>query len=167
MAHDNRFRSGDTDPISLAPASATVIEVGDLCFLDPVTNLPENAGIMLDQGSLALNQDAFQQYFLGVAVTGSAAGETAKVTFATRGRFEFACASAAFLQGATIGAVETSAGTALEDQKVVGVSGASKAFARVTKAELVAVTKVEVEIVSTIQHGGLQTQTAGSSSGPV
>ena len=167
MSNNLRFRHGDTNPVFIAPASATVIEIGDLCFLDPESGKPEPASSLIDQGSEGLNQDAFQQYFLGVAMDASATGQTAAVGFATRGNFEFTCSSDTFILGETIGATEASSGTALEDQAVATVTGASKAIARVNKPEAVAVTKVEVRIVSTIMDGGIQDQTAGSSSGPV
>lgn len=169
MSNNVRYRNGDTNPVFIAPASATVIEIGDLCFLDPVSGAPEPASSQIDQGSLTLNQDAFQQYFLGVAMDASAAGETDAVGFATTGNFEFTCASATFSLGGLIAAVEDSTGEALEDQAVVTVAAGneSSAIGRVNKPEAVAVTKIEVRIFSTIMGGGVQPQVAGSSSGPV
>lgn len=161
------YRYGDTQPVFIAPASASVINIGDNCFIDPDTHEPKSAGDMLDQGSLTLNQDAFQMYYLGVAEQASPAGETAEIRFATGGVFEFDCASATFNLGDLVGLCETSAGTALEPKKVVAVALPSLAIGRVVKKYATATTKVLVRVVSTIMNSGIQAQAVGSSSGAV
>lgn len=167
MTNTFRYRRGDTQPIFLAPASATVIEIGDLVYLDPGTSKPKPASAMIDQGSEALNQDAFQQYFLGVAEQQSRSGDAAKIRIATAGEFEFDCASATFNLGDLVGADENGDGNALLDQTVVGVTAETKAIGRAAQAEASATTKVLVRIASTIMQGGVQAQEAGSSSGAI
>jgi len=161
------YRRGDTDPRFLAPASATVIEVGDLLFRDPVTNKPEPASSMSDQGSPTLNQDTFQQFFLGVALKASYDGDTGKIAIATKGTFEFDVASGTWEAGALFGAAENSAGDGIEDKKVATAASGTRAIGRAHEQISSAATKIYVDIVSTIFHGGIQAQPAGSSSGTV
>jgi len=165
MSNQVRYRRGDTKPVFATPASATVIEIGDLLFLDPVTSKPEPASAMVDQATEALNQDAFQQYFLGVAEQQSRNGDTDPIRIATAGEFEFDVASGTFTLGQMVGACETAAGTALEDQKVKTVTSETKAIGRVAEEVTTAKTSVNVRIKSTIMDGGVQAQAAGSSSG--
>ncbi len=167
MADTFRYRRGNVEPVYKTPASATVIEIGDLIFAHPDDGAPKNAGALIDQGSLALNQDAFQQYFLGVSNSRSKTGETAKIEVAPDGEFEFPCASATFEVGDMLGAVETAAGTALEDQKLVAVTDESKAIAVCARDYASNTTTVLVRIRSTIMRDALQAQVVGSSSGVV
>jgi len=164
MSNQMRYRRGDTNPVFIAPASDTVIEIGDLVFLDWTTHAPKPASDLPDQGSEALNQDTFQQYFLGVAEQQSRDGDTDPIRVATTGEFEFDCASATFNLGALVGCDEAAGGTALLDQTVVGVASESLAVGRVAQPEAVAVTTVLVRIKSTIMEGGVAAQVAGSSS---
>ena len=167
MANTQNWRRHDTEPIYRTVATATVIQKGDLLFEDPTTRLPEPADDMIDQGSLALNQDAFQQFFLGVAGEQSRSGDTAEIQVHTKGEFEFGCAAATFRAGDMVGATEQSSGTALEAQKVVAVTAESKAIGVVGKDYTSNTTKVLVRIRSTIMREALQAQVAGSSSGPI
>lgn len=164
MSNTFRYRRGDTKPVFLAPASATVIEIGDLVYLDWTTKKPKPASDLPDQGSEALNQDLFQQYFLGIAGQASANGDTDKIRIDTEGEFELDCASATFDLGDLVGADENSDGDGLLDQTVVEISSETKAIGRVCQPEASAVTKVLVRIRSTIMAGGVQAQEAGSSS---
>lgn len=167
MADTMRYRRGDTKPVFVAPASATEIEVGDLLYLDPTTSQPKTASQMTDQGTESLNQDAFQQYFLGVAEQGSDSGDTDPIRIATEGEFEFACDSATFTVGDLVGADENSDGDGLLDQAVKAAASASLAIGRVPKTYATATTSVLVRIKSTIMEGGIQSQVAGSSSGVI
>ena len=160
-------RRGDTDPVFLAPASADVIEQGDLLFLDPDTSTPRVASSMGDQGSLRLNQDVFQEYFLGVALQASRSGDTDKIAIATLGEFEFDIASGTWTVGDLMGAAEQSSGTALENQKVGTAARATLAIGRAAETIGTAATKILVRIKSTIMHSGVAAQEAGSSSAAV
>ena len=149
-----RWRYGDTSPVVIPVDSATVIEIGDLVYLD--TDDAKPAGSQADGGSEAANQETFHDLFAGVAMQRSRAGDTAPVRVATRGVFEFPCPSAAFEVGALIGASENGGGTALLNQQVEGVATANLAIGRCAKRVNPAATTVLVDIVATISHGGPQ-----------
>ncbi len=187
MASTFRHRSGPTNPVAVLCDSTTPIEIGDLLYFDPVSNKAKPASAMADQLTLALNQDAFQQFFLGVALqkNGLQTNETAPlyntlnrlpanvIEVATTGDFEFDCASTTWVLGALVGACEKSNGTALENQKVAVPNTATNPSQAIGKAvpEPNAIgnarTSVIVRIRSTIIAGGIQNQVTGSSSGVV
>lgn len=150
-----------------APVSATVIYIGDLLFQDPSTRKPEPSSALIDQGSEALNQDAFQQYFLGVAEQQSESGDTAKIRIATRGVKQFDCVSSQYYVGDMLAVDEAASGTALERRKLVVTTDYSKAIARVVEDTAASATRVWARFESTILYGGLQEQDAGSSSGAI
>lgn len=149
-----RWRYGDTNPVMLPVDSTTVIEIGDLIYLD--TDDAKPASSQADGGTLALNQEGLHDKFVGIAMQASASGDTKEIRIATSGVFEMDCAEATFELGALIGAVEIGAGTALEDQKVVTVATANLAIGRCAKRVNPAGTSVLVDIVSTVLKGGPQ-----------
>jgi hypothetical protein len=154
MANTMRWRYGDTNPIIAPVDSATVVEIGDLVYLD--TDDVKPASSQADQGTLLLNQQVFQDNFLGVAMQASAAGDTTPLRIATTGVFEFDCASATFELGKLIGGSENAGGTALVTQKVEGVAAHAAAIGRCAKRVNPAGTKVLVDIISTVMRGGPQ-----------
>ncbi len=154
MANRMRWRYGDTNPVMLPVASATVIEIGDLVGLDSGAAVP--AAAFDDQGTEAGNQEAFHDAFVGVAMQHSPAGSTDPVRIATSGVFELDCASAAFEFGDFVGVDEASSGTALENQVGVEVATANLAFGRCAKRLDSAATRVLVDLVSTVMRGGPQ-----------
>lgn len=143
------------ETISLPVDSATVIAIGDLVYLD--TDDAKPASLLADAGTEGANQDAFHDLFAGRAMQASASGETSPIIIATRGRFIYACPSATFEVGTLIGASENGAGNALLNQQVEGVATANLAIGRCSKRVAPAATSVELEIVSTILYGGVQT----------
>lgn len=146
-----RYRYGDTKPVmSPAVASSTVIEIGDL-----VNATPAAASATTWNTNLATTQEDFHDVFLGVACQRSRNGDTDQIRVATNGVFEFDCDSANFALGALVGPAKQS-GNALERSKVVAVASANLAIGRVARAGT-GLTKVLVEIVSTVAHGGPQT----------
>lgn len=184
MASKARYVSGDCKPIAALVDSTTPIEVGDLLYQDPVSRKGKPASAMVDQGSEALNQDAFQQFFLGVALqkNGLQTGETVPlnstlnhspanvIEIATAGVFEFDCTAAAWNTGDLVGACEKASGTALENQKVKSAASASLAIGKAVPAPAqinVSLARVLVDIRSTILNAGVQNQEVGSSSGTV
>jgi len=156
MANTMRWRYGDTNPVVLAVASATVIEIGDLVYLDSGTAKP--ASILTYGGSLAATQEAFHDKFAGIAMQQSRAGDTQDIRVATTGVFEFACASATFEVGARIGVDDNAGGTALLNQQVIGVAAANPELSVGYCAKRVnpAGTTLLVDIVSTVSHAGPQ-----------
>jgi hypothetical protein len=154
MANTMRWRYGDTCPVMLPVDSATVIEIGDLVYLD--TDDAKPASAQADQSSEAANQELLHDNFAGVAMQASASGDTQPVRVATAGVFEFDCASATFEVGDLVGADENAAGNALEDQTVAGVATANLAVGRCAKRAGTAGTRVLVDVVSTVLRGGPQ-----------
>jgi len=153
MSNTLRYRRGDTKPVFAAPASATVIEIGDLLYLDASTKSPKPASLQADEGNLLANQMAFHDNFLGVAEQASANGDTDPIRIATAGDFEFPCASATFDLGDLIGAVENGDGDGLEDQKVVEVAGEYASIGRCCEPKASAGTSAMVRIRSTVMEG--------------
>jgi hypothetical protein len=155
MANTMRWRYGETNPVVLPVASATVIEIGDLIQLDttakPASDLTYGA-------SLAATQEAFHDAFAGVAMQQSRAGDTQDIRVATTGVFEFASASAAFDVGARIGSDDNAGGTALVNQQVIAVAGTSPELSIGYCAKRVnpAGTTVLVDVTSTVSHAGPQ-----------
>jgi len=149
-----RWRYGDTSPVMLPVDSTTVIEIGDLLYLDVDDAKPASA--QADQGTKAANQELFHDKFAGVAMQASRNGDTQPIRVATAGVFEFDCVSATFEVGKLIGVDENTAGTLLEDQITIGVATSNLAIGRCAKRVSPAGTRVLVDIVSTMQRGGPQ-----------
>lgn len=154
MANTMRWRYGDTSPVMLPVDAATVIEIGDLVYLD--TDDAKPASSQADQGTEAANQELFHDKFAGVAMQASRNGDTQPIRVATSGVFEFDCVLSTFEVGKLIGADENSGGTALERQVAAPVATANLAIGRCAKRVNPAATRVLVDIVSTMQRGGPQ-----------
>ena len=99
VANTMRWRYGDTCPVMLPVDSATVIEIGDLVYLD--TDDAKPASAQADQGTEAANQELFHDKFAGVAMQASRSGDTQPIRVATTGVFEFDCLSARRSKSAT------------------------------------------------------------------
>ena len=155
MSDVMRWRYGETNPVMLPVDSGTVIEIGDLVYL--ATDDARPASAQADQASEAANQELFHDNFAGVAMQRSRDGDTSPIRVATTGVFEFPCPSGTFEVGALLGVDEAASGTELEDQKVASVATANLAVGRCAKRVGTADTKVLVDIVSTVSHGGPQT----------
>ena len=154
MANTMRWRYGDTSPVMLPVDASTVIEIGDLLYLD--TDDAKPASTQADQGTEAANQELFHDKFAGVAMQASRNGDTQPVRVATTGVFEFDCLSTAYEVGKLIGADENAGGTALERQVATPVATANLAIGRCAKRVSPAATRVLVDVVSTMQRGGPQ-----------
>ena len=154
MPNKMRWRYGDTNPVQLPVDSNSVIEIGDLVYLD--TDDAKPASAQADGGSLAANQESFHDAFVGVAMQSSTEGDTSPIRVATSGVFEFDTASGTFELGDLIGAVENAGGTALVSQSVAGVAAPNLAVGRCARRVASADTRVLVSIESTIMSGGTQ-----------
>jgi hypothetical protein len=154
MANTMRWRYGETNPVMLPVDAATVIEIGDLVFLDVDDAKP--ASSLADQGTEAGNQQLFHDGFAGVAMQSSPNGATQPIRVATSGVFEFDCVSATLEVGDLMSSDENVAGTALLNQTVAEVSTAGAAIGRCAKRLNPAGTKVLVDIVSSALRGGPQ-----------
>ena len=156
MTDTMRWRYGDTNPVVLPVDSATVIEIGDLVYLNVDDARP--AAMSTYGASLAAAQETFHDLFAGVAMQRSRSGDTDPIRVATSGVFELACASATFEVGARIGLDDNAGGTALENQQVIAVAAGNPERSIGTCAARVnpAGTRVLVDIVSTVMRGGPQ-----------
>jgi hypothetical protein len=148
-----RWRYGDTNPVMMPVASATVVEIGDLVYANGGQALP--ASDFPNQGSTAATQEAFHDNFLGVAMQCSPVGSTHPIRVATTGVFEFDCTLATFELGDLVGGYDAGSGT-LDAQVVDGVATPNLAIGRCVKRVSPAATKVLVDVVSTIIKGGPQ-----------
>ena len=144
MADTNRWRFGETNPLLAAVDAATVIEIGDLVYLDTDDIKPASA--LPDEQSEAANQASFVSRFLGVAAQRSSDGDVADVRVDTDGVFEFNCAAQTWEVGDLVAVDEAASGTALENQQVQAVSRAELAIGHVVRREPVASTSVWVRI---------------------
>lgn len=154
MANTMRWRYGDTCPVMLPVDSATVIEIGDLVYLD--TDDAKPASAQADQGTEVANQELFHDKFAGVAMQQSRSGDTQPIRVATAGVFELDCLSGTYEVGKLIGVDENTGGTALEDQLVAPVATSNLAIGRCAKRVNPAATRVLIDVVSTMQRGGPQ-----------
>ncbi len=154
MSDKMRWRYGDTNPVVAAVDAATVIEIGDLVYLDVDDAKP--ASSQADQGSEPANQELFADRFLGVAMQRSRSGDTAPIRVATTGVFEFDCPASTFELGDLVGVDENAAGNALLPQQVAKVSASKYAVGRVAKRSPTAATCVLVDIRSTVMTGGVE-----------
>ncbi len=153
MSDKMRWRYGETNPVLLAVDSATVIEIGDLVYLDSGEAKP--ASLQADQGNETANQTEFVSIFAGVAMQHSRAGDTAPIRVATTGVFEFDCTAATFEIGDLLGPHENIAGTQLLNQEVKGVGATNAAIGRCVKRCPTSSSKVLTDIVSTVVKGGV------------
>lgn len=158
MSNKMRWRYGDTNPVMSAVDSVTVIEIGDLVYLDGDDAKP--AAAQADQGTKAANEQLFAEKFLGVAMQQSRAGDADPIRVATSGVFEFDCTSGTFELGARVGAEEHSGGTYLLNQQVVLVPESKYAVGRIAKRASSAASSVLVDICSTVMRGGVHGSTA-------
>jgi hypothetical protein len=154
MSDKMRWRYGDTNPVVAAVDSATVIEIGDLVWLD--TDDAKPASDQADQGSESVNQELLAERFLGVAMQRSRSGDTAPIRVATTGVFEFDCPSGTYELGDLIGGSENAAGDALMNQQVEPVASSPCAIARVARREPTATTSVLIDVCSTVMTGGVE-----------
>jgi hypothetical protein len=149
-----RWRYGDTNPVMLPVDSATVIEIGDMVYLDVDDAKPASA--QADQGTELANQQLFHDVFAGVAMQASRSGDTQPVRVATSGVFEFDCLTTTLEVGDMLAPDENAGGTALLNQTVAKVTNVNAAIGRCAKRLNPAGTRVLVDIVSTVLKGGPQ-----------
>lgn len=157
MSDNQRHKYGNNEPFVARVDSASVIEIGDLVYLD--TDDVKSASQLAAGSSLALTQESFHDKFLGVSAQRSRSGDTDDLRVDTAGVFEFPCDSTNWELGDLVGVAESS-GFALEDQKVVrlGTYGSgleARAIGRCAKQGS-SLTKVMVRIVSRVMAGGEQ-----------
>lgn len=164
MTNRMLWRYGATNPRMVPVDSAQVIEIGDLIWLNTDDGRP--ASQVSYAAGLAQAQETLVDDFLGVAMQQSISGDTKEIRVATSGVFEFDCAADTYELGDLVAAADNSGSTALEDQKVVSLgdghadADVPRAIGKAAKREGSNVTRVLVEIRSTVMTGGYPLGTA-------
>ena len=153
MADKFAYHHGDTNVRRYAVDSATVIELGDLLFLD--TDDVKPASSQATVSPLSTAQETFHDIFAGVALERSRNGDTDTILVASTGVFRLDIASTTVEVGDLMGVTVTAG--AVVDQEVVSVATENLAVGKITKREASAVTAVLVEIEATVAFGGPQT----------
>lgn len=146
-----RYRTGQTHLRKFAVDSATVIDAGDMVWLDADDVKPAPAFVWTT--NLATTQAAFAAKFAGIAHEASAAGETAEISVdvSPDSVYEMLAASATYEVGDPVGPDESPA-TTLADQTVEGAVSTS-AIGRVVERADTAVTKVLCTFASAYHTG--------------
>jgi hypothetical protein len=150
MSDVQRYRKEFHKPRYFAVDSATVIEVGDMLWLD--TDDVKPASDFTWDTSIAVTQRAFAPKFVGIAQDRSRAGDTEDVQVNMAGIHEMTCASATFELEDYLAPAKAS-GNALEDQKVVGVTDPTLAIGKVAKREAANTTTVDMDIMAGKEPG--------------
>lgn len=143
MSDNQRHRRETANPRYFDVDSATVIEIGDMAWLD--TDDVKPASDFTWNTSLAQTQADFKAKFIGMSADRSRAGDTDQVGVDKNGVKEFTCAAATFEVGDLVGPAKAS-GNALENQKVVSVASEDYAIGRVAKRYSSSTTTVEIDI---------------------
>jgi len=145
MSDHMRFLRADSKEMYWVPvASATVIEIGDLVWLNG-SNVEPATTIAHATSATQTKQD-FADAFAGVAMEASADGQTYKVGVATEGVFLFDCAAATFDVWDLISIVATGTTAVADAQTVVGGAAAAEAIGVAARYYSANTTSVEVEI---------------------
>ncbi len=140
--------------VDLPVASATVIEAGDLVYLDTAANDVKPASSQADNGAEERNQAEYAQNHYGVAEHASANGDTRDVLVnaSLETEYEFAVPSAVYRAGDLLGASENGAGDGLEDQQLEAVTSKDLAIAVVTDDSASARTTVNCKFLKSAKY---------------
>ena len=146
MANRLRYRHGQVDLVKARVDSGTVIEAGDLVFLD--TDDVKPASSFTWDTDLATTQGNFAASFLGVAHKQSADGDTDPITvdISPHAVYEFDANSATYEVGDILGCDENS--STLMDQQLEAVGSAALGIARAAEYKAAAASKLRVRFAS-------------------
>jgi hypothetical protein len=146
MSNKLRFRSGQVELHRVRVDSATVIEAGDLVWLDGDDAKPASAFPWTTD--LATTQGNFAAAFLGVAHQSSAAGETADISvdLSPFSVYEFDVDSATYEVGSLLGPDNVS--NALANQRLTPVANGTLAIARAAEYKPAASSLLRVQFAS-------------------
>lgn len=153
-----RFRSGQVQLRKVRVDAETVIEAGDLVWLDgddakPAADFPWDT-------NLATTQAAFAAVFLGVAHQQSQAGDTEPISVdvGPHSVYEFDVASAAYELGDALGPDESS--STLMNQQLEGVGNATAAIARAAEYTPGSQSTLRVTLASAYSSGSANVNAA-------
>lgn len=150
MSNQLRLRSGQVQLHKVRVDSGTVIEAGDLVFLD--TDDVKPASDFTWTTDLATTQGNFAAVFLGVAHQQSADGDTEDVSvdLSPHAVYEFDVNSATYEIGGTLGPDESS--STLMNQQLEAATGVAS-IARAAEYKAAASTKLRVTFASAYAAG--------------
>lgn len=151
MANRLRFRSGAVQLVKVRVDSGTVIEAGDLLFLD--TDDAKPASAFTWDTNLSTTQGNFAAKFLGVAHQPSAAGETEPVSvdISPMSVYEFEVPAATYELGELLG--PDSSGNNLVNQQLEKVSSNANAIARAVEYQANSSVSLRVSLASAYHVG--------------
>ena len=150
-----RWRWGETNPVTADVASETVIQIGDLLWLNTTTKKAEPAAASTFGASLDAAQTTFAPKFLGVAMQASPSGNVTPVRVATSGTFQFLKTGAGVTLGTILGVDKNPSSNVLENQTLTSVPTAARAIGRVSHIHNVESGTVFVAIHSSVMSGGV------------
>ena len=158
MSNQLRFRSGQVHLHKVRVDSGTVIEAGDLVFLD--TDDVKPASSFTWDTDLATTQSAFAASFIVVAHQQSASGDTddVSVDLSPHAIYEFDVNSAVYEVGDALGPDENS--SKLMDQQLEAVASGTLGIARAAEYKAAAATLLRVSFASAFQTGSANTNAA-------
>lgn len=151
MSNRLRFRSGQVQLHKLRVASATVIEAGDMVFLD--ANDVKSAGSFTWTTDLATTQGNFAASFLGIAHQQSANGDTddISVDLSPQAVYEFDANPATYEVGDALGPDELSA--ALMNQQLEAAASSASGIARAAEYKASSASTLRVTFASAFAAG--------------
>jgi hypothetical protein len=151
MSNQLRFRSGQVFLHKLRVDSGTVIEAGDLMFLDtddvkPASDFPWTTNLATTQGNFAAS-------FLGIAHQQSADGDTddLSIDLSPHAVYEFDVNAATYEAGDLLGPDELS--SALMNQQLEAVASADLAIARAAEYKANSSSLLRVTFASAFHTG--------------
>lgn len=151
MSDRMRWRYGDTNPVTAAVASDTMIEIGDIVWQDwPGPSDDIKPAEAFAASAYQAHEDAsaaFTRLFLGVAMQRSRVGDTTPIRVATTGVFELDCDAQTFRLGDLVGAAG--------NQDIVPVTAAKHAIGRIARRADRQVRSALVDIHSGVMYGGV------------
>lgn len=155
MPNQLRFRSGQIQLRKFRVDAATVIEAGDLVWLD--TDDVKPASAFTWDTDLPTTQAAFAALFVGVAHQVSANGDTNDVSIdiSPTSVYEFDVASATYEVGTPLGPDEAS--SKLMNQQLETVASANLGIARAAEYKAAADTKLRVTFASAFNTASTNT----------
>lgn len=142
---ETRFRHADAKRAYRAPVdSATVVEIGDLMWLD--TDDVKPAADQASVADAATAQSTFAGVFAGVAMDASEDGEDRDIVLARQGVFEYDIASGTFELFAQVGVAATAGGDINDSQTISSGAADAGTIGFITRRYGAATTRVLVEI---------------------
>lgn len=158
MSHALRFRSGQVELHRLRVDSATILEPGDLVYLDGDDIKPASQFPFVTD--LATTRGQFAAVFLGVCHEYSAAGEThdVSVDLSPLAVYEYEVQSATFEVGSLL--APASSGDSLQPRRLAKVTNPAHAIARAAEYKATAAQHLRVQFASAFHPGSANVNAA-------